>query len=416
LGLTKDEQTKYLKGTKYGFAIPAGAVINGIVVEVRRHGEGEGVEDASVKLVKAGSVAGTDRAAAGAWPGSDATMVYGSPTDLWGTTWTVAQVNAEGFGAAISAKVDFLGVKPAVDVITITVYYTEESAMKWVTLGDAVDLTIISASHVAQRTEVSDANINSGRYAFVGAASYSNIIAGIKCKRSASAVGAGEEVRQAALIRAEGEGNWLMGCYDFVNTASPGEDTLRILKRIGGGEPEELIPKIAIPASSLGTAWRGVWIEANDQGRICLWAALTENATPELLAVIFDTDLATGGALAAGKAGFYDAKTGAVANTRQCDNFAAWIPNHDAVLFGGKVGRLTSDGLSRQSADGNGFGPVQHPDTDLPRIPVSGPEERPVEVALRPSRGDFAQVPDSGIDTLAVRLAYRPCWPYVPGL
>ena len=37
--------------------------------------------------------------------------------------------------------------------------------------------------------------------------------------------------------------------------------------------------------------------------------------------------------------------------------------------------------------------------TDLPRLPVSGSEERPVEVALKRDRGGFGELPDSGIDT-----------------
>ncbi len=47
--------------------------------------------------------------------------------------------------------------------------------------------------------------------------------------------------------------------------------------------------------------------------------------------------------------------------------------------------------------------------TDLPRLPVSGPEEKPLEIATKPSRGDFTTLPDSGIDKFSAQLTYRSC-------
>jgi hypothetical protein len=93
--------------------------------------------------------------------------------------------------------------------------------------------------------------------------------------------------------------------------------------------------------------------------------------------------------------------------------FVAWEPAEDAVLFAGREARLTSAGHYR-TPDGAVFGPVSNADGDLPRVPVSGPEERPVELMIKPSRGDFAQVPDPGIDRILGQMSYRPCWSYVP--
>lgn len=57
----------------------------------------------TVKLVKAGSVVGDDKASsANTITTSDAFTTFGGKDELWGTTWTPAQVNATDFGCVIS--------------------------------------------------------------------------------------------------------------------------------------------------------------------------------------------------------------------------------------------------------------------------------------------------------------------------
>jgi len=122
VALSGGSSSEYLKATGFGFSIPAGAVIEGIQLDVLRFESSPGVGDNSVKLVKAGSIVGADRAVAGAWPTSPAYATYGSATDLWGTSWSVSDVNNSGFGAAVSA----LGVfspTAEIDFMRITVYY-----------------------------------------------------------------------------------------------------------------------------------------------------------------------------------------------------------------------------------------------------------------------------------------------------
>src|SRR5207342_1501550 len=74
--------------------IPATAIIRGIQVEIVRKASGTSVDDEDVLLMKAGSTNGiTDHASGTDWGTSDGTVTYGSATDLWGTTWTAAQIN-----------------------------------------------------------------------------------------------------------------------------------------------------------------------------------------------------------------------------------------------------------------------------------------------------------------------------------
>jgi hypothetical protein len=61
-----------------------------------------GVYDDKVRIIKGGTVGSTDRAVANAWRSTPTTTVYGGPSDLWGETWTYADINSAAFGVAIS--------------------------------------------------------------------------------------------------------------------------------------------------------------------------------------------------------------------------------------------------------------------------------------------------------------------------
>jgi hypothetical protein len=121
----KNQTSHYLKATGFGFNIPSGSTINGIVVEVERYATNANITDNSVVIVKNGNLGTTNRAG-GAWSTTEGYVTYGSSTDLWGTTWTAEDINASNFGVAISAK-DTTANKTYtayVDHIRITVYYT----------------------------------------------------------------------------------------------------------------------------------------------------------------------------------------------------------------------------------------------------------------------------------------------------
>jgi len=118
----------YLKCTGFGFSVPADATILGITVEWERFTQvaTNGNQDSAVRIVKGGTVDTTvNRAVAGAWSTTQAFYPYGGPTDLWGIGWTASDINASGFGAALS--VQFLGgggmSTASVDSLRITVTY-----------------------------------------------------------------------------------------------------------------------------------------------------------------------------------------------------------------------------------------------------------------------------------------------------
>lgn len=122
--LTAGQTSVRLKITDYGFTVPGGATITGIKVDITRYATSEDIQDLQVRLVKGGLTQTHDKAAGGNWPDGDniGTVSYGGDADLWGDTWTPANINDAGFGAVL--RVQTVGGDTAnVDGLEITVYY-----------------------------------------------------------------------------------------------------------------------------------------------------------------------------------------------------------------------------------------------------------------------------------------------------
>jgi hypothetical protein len=121
----------YLKATNFGFAIPSGSTINGIVVEIERKGGGNGpndyIVDNAVKIVKPdGTIGSTDKKSGSYWTSTESYATYGSSSDLWGETWTSDGINDSDFGIVLSAinpSPDY-GATPYVDHFRIIIHYS----------------------------------------------------------------------------------------------------------------------------------------------------------------------------------------------------------------------------------------------------------------------------------------------------
>lgn len=118
------DATNYLYCSTFGYAIPATAAIDGIKLEILA--SGTQAVTSSLRLTKtAGVPVGSDLGA-----GTDCFPVttldwttYGGETELWGTTWTPAAINATGFGAGVQAANSTGGGSAGIDAIRITVYW-----------------------------------------------------------------------------------------------------------------------------------------------------------------------------------------------------------------------------------------------------------------------------------------------------
>ena len=122
--LLGSQQSNYLKITGYQFAIPLDATVTGVTANVTRHSTvGATTVDGSLRLVVAGVISGNDKASASTWGTSDATINYGSSTDLWGLTLAPTDINNAGFGVVLSASTT-LAATADIDCISLTVSYT----------------------------------------------------------------------------------------------------------------------------------------------------------------------------------------------------------------------------------------------------------------------------------------------------
>ena len=93
-------------------------------------GSNGALKDNNVQLLKAGSAVGSNKATTTTWGTTDSTITYGSTSDLWGTTWTAADVNASNFGLRFSAKNTTVGgasSTASIDYISITVQYKPDT-------------------------------------------------------------------------------------------------------------------------------------------------------------------------------------------------------------------------------------------------------------------------------------------------
>lgn len=123
--------TYLLKLTNLGFAITAGATIVGVTVVANKKASHNAAgsnycTDNRVQLIVGGTRVGDNYKSAALYPTSAANSTYGGAADLWGTTLTVAQVNATDFGMAIATNIFSAGpsVTASIDYVTITIDYT----------------------------------------------------------------------------------------------------------------------------------------------------------------------------------------------------------------------------------------------------------------------------------------------------
>ncbi len=122
--------THRLKATNFGFSIPDGATIDGILVEIeKKRANVSLITDEYVNIVKSdGTLGATNKAdTVTNWGTSDAYASYGSSADLWGEVWVYSDINDVDFGVILRADMPGAEVQKdaLVDHFRITISYTE---------------------------------------------------------------------------------------------------------------------------------------------------------------------------------------------------------------------------------------------------------------------------------------------------
>ncbi|KKK54258.1 hypothetical protein LCGC14_3086550, partial [marine sediment metagenome] len=139
-----DDTSDWLTLTNFGFVIPVGSTIDGIEVLMDKEAtQSSSIRDEQFYLRKTGGQVGVDKAdIISYWDTIDDDVYdsYGGSTDLWGTTWTVAEINSANFGIDLYVKYfGSIATDARIDHLQIRVYYTEiaSDAEDWLNTNSA---------------------------------------------------------------------------------------------------------------------------------------------------------------------------------------------------------------------------------------------------------------------------------------
>ena len=283
----------------------------------------------------------------------------------------------------------------------------------WASSGDATDVSV--GSGVATRVEVSDADQYTGRYVASGVSAMTSQVVQADLKWSTGL--AADGIMSSGVLARFGatSADCVTARLTTVRIGSASSTQLNLDKR-ASSVTTNLWTSAAFSSFAINSYYTiRVGIFANgywflDWG---LQGAASRVASGQ------DDAFATGGSLASGKPGFYDSNTATTAVTRTYDNFSAWAPVADAVMFASQSAQLTTDGIFREDSTGASYGPVSVQTGDLPRLPVAGLESRTTEVLIKGSRGDLNLLSDPHTstdygDNISAQVFYRPCWLHVP--
>lgn len=146
------ESSKYLEVKDFGFLLPPAASILGIsaIVECQQD-MGASYKAASVRLLKGGVITGNDYAGSMVMlEGIDQSNILGGPGDLWGETWTPADIMDPEFGMVVS--VTRTGGAPSldayIDYIQIVIYYDDGTGCLLPVTFSAAEAKSVSSSAV----------------------------------------------------------------------------------------------------------------------------------------------------------------------------------------------------------------------------------------------------------------------------
>ena len=124
-----DLTSQILRCTNFGFSLPATSTIDGVELRLERKGTQTltGVTESVVQVVVGGSPEGDDQGTNDTWPTSDASITFGGPSNLWGTTLTQAEVEATGFGwqfRAFNQSWFTQGETASIDIAEMRIFFT----------------------------------------------------------------------------------------------------------------------------------------------------------------------------------------------------------------------------------------------------------------------------------------------------
>jgi len=276
--------------------------------------------------------------------------------------------------------------------------------------GDSDDFQVDTATQTAQRTAVSDINNLTGRYDTIGASTFTDLAIEVTVSFSDRYSG-NDEAIFGLLARWVDASNWLaVG----IRPRADAFGGLLVLRRYGASYE---IKSVIDPWLILPNYRYRLRLELDTFGNWKAWAWLFDYsprpADPRLSGQ--ESMLATGGTLATGKVGLYDAYDGSTAITRSYDGLLAYGPTEDMALYSGRSAVLASRYAVRESAAGGTYGEFARDDGRRLWLPAGGPDARKSRLVLKDRRADVdAGQPDSADSARTATLRATPRYLAVP--
>ena len=263
-----------------------------------------------------------------------------------------------------------------------------------------------TTGHTAQRTTGSDTSLDSGGcYAVLGSAVAATVVqATVKWSVAPTAT----SQRFGLLARYVDASNWAALVLRSRVSGFSLRYELVLLKKVSGTVAE---------VASLSSAFFGATdyayklrLEIDTNGAFRAYCA------DSLILSGVDLDLATGGTLASGKRGLYDAYTSATANTRNYDDYQALAaPPVNYPLFSGRSCEIAHDHAIREASAGTNWAPMARYRGRRLYIPPAGPAGLRTRLVLKDRRTDVdGGVADSADTARSATLYVTPRYLVVP--
>ncbi len=311
--------------------------------------------------------------------------------DRWGRARGVYTYEA----GAVVGRDEFDGITPAA-VLNARV---APLGGTWATSGATTDFVgsagIGSLSDTVSRSTINDTGV--GRFAVLST-SYTNVEVAVDAMLSAvpgpGITGFGVVARYVNAT------NYLRFIVDH--------GTMFIIKNIAGTESNVAFGQSAAGVEALVT-WRvRLVVFAGGRGI----ASVIDVASGRVMASVefYDATLATGGALATGKAGVVDFNNFTSVVTRHYDNvYIATPPAEPVAIHSGRLIEVRHDATERQNAAGTVYGKPKSYTGGRAFVPAAGSEARASRVWCKARRNDIDVTPDDNIaDATKLKVSLRP--------
>lgn len=264
----------------------------------------------------------------------------------------------------------------------------------WSTSGSATDFTINTTNRRAQRATTSDA---SRRFAVAGTTNYTTICV------EADVLWSGGTFANAGLLA-----RWADASNFF--ELMVGGQVMYLTTWVAGIENQIAAANVAMVA---GVQYRVRLLVDSSGGAFGWFGSPASLGDPVLSAS--SADLATGGALATGRVGLRDYHPGGQAITRAYDNFQAFVPETDAVMFSGRSAEIRHDAAIREDSTGTYWGDVPSYRGSRFYLQPAGDTGHVNRIAVKARRNDVESAADDQIaDALTATVTYTPRYLVVP--